>query len=174
MPTTKVRNYLDEHNIKYVVLSHSEAFTAQEVAHMTHVSGKEIAKVVAIKIHGNLALAVLPASYRIDFNRLAEALHTGDIYLPGEDEFTDAFPDVDPGAMHPFGSFYGMDVYVAKSLTEDEEIYFNAGTHTDLLRMKFEDFVQLEKPQILSFTDRVKVEPYVPFAGQKDAAAGSA
>ncbi len=51
--------------------------------------------------------------------------------------------------MPPFGNLYGMDVFVSESLTEDEEIAFNAGSHTELLRMAYRDFDRLVNPKII-------------------------
>lgn len=150
----KLRKYLDRRSIKYVVMSHSEAYTAQEVAAITHIPGQEMAKAVIVSVQGKMSMMVLPASYHINFNRLAEALGTGDVYLATEDEFRSLFPDCEVGAMPPFGNLYNMDVYVAYSLTLDDEIAFNAGTHTDVVKMKYRDFSNLVEPKILSFTTR--------------------
>ena len=156
----KLRTHLDGHNVKYVVLSHSQAFTAQEIAARVHVPGKEMAKTVVVKLHDDLALLVLPASYNVDFNRLSAALGTGDVYLASEEEFRDAFPDCEVGAMPPLGKLFGLRTFAAQSLSEDEEIFFNAGNHTELIKMRYEDFAKLEEPEIISFTTRVPSEPY--------------
>ena len=122
MVIKKLREYLDANNIKYVVISHSPAFSAQEVAALVHIPGREMAKTVMVNVRGNLAMAVLPASFNIDFNRLSIAMGTGDVYLATEGEFKERFPDCEVGAMSPFGNLYDIDVYVAESLAEDDEI----------------------------------------------------
>jgi len=45
-----------------------------------------------------------------------------------------------------------MDVFVAPGLAEDEWIAFNAGTHTELIKMSYKDFERLVKPKVVSFT----------------------
>jgi Ala-tRNA(Pro) deacylase len=152
MPLKKIKEFLDSNKVKYVIMQHSPAYTAQEIAAAAHISGKELAKTVMIKIEGKLAMAVLPASYKISFDQLKAALEVSDVKLAYEQEFMDKFPDCEVGAMPPFGNLYGFDVYVAESLAEDEEIAFNACSHTELVKMKFDDFEKLVKPVRLKFS----------------------
>ncbi len=152
MPMQKLKDYLDINNIKYVTISHSSAFTAQEIAASAHIPGKELAKTVLIKIDGKMAMAVLPASDKVDFDLLKEFTGAENIRLAYEQEFMDKFPDCEVGAMPPFGNIYGIEVFVAKSLTEDEEIAFNACSHSQLIKMRYKDFEKLVKPKILDFS----------------------
>ena len=146
-----LRELLDRSRIKYVVISHSPAHTAQEIAASAHIPGRAMAKTVIVKLDGRLAMAVLPASEMIDLELLADAAFAQRAELAEEEEFADRFPECELGAMPPFGNLYGMDVYVADSLAEDEEIAFNAGSHTDLVRMAYPDYARLVKPRILRF-----------------------
>lgn len=152
MPAKKLKEFLDSNKIKYVSIVHSSAYTAQEIAASAHIPGKELAKTVILKVDGKIIMAVLPASYKVDFELLKEAAGASNIRLADEHEFVDKFPGCEPGAMPPFGNLYGIDVYVAKSLTEDEEIAFNAGTHTELIKMDYKDFERLVKPKIIEFS----------------------
>lgn len=151
MAVQALKELLDEHRIKYVIITHSLAYTAQEVAASAHIPGKELAKTTIVKVDGKLAMAVLPASAMVHVKRLKEAIGARNVELAEESEFRDAFPDCETGAMPPFGNLYGMDVYVEESLAEDEEIAFNAGTHTELLRMAYKDFVDVVKPKVVKF-----------------------
>ena len=151
MPVQQLREFLDKNLVKYVVVSHSPAYTAQEIAASAHIPGQEMAKTVVVKVDGRLAMAVLPASTHVDFDVLAEALGARTVELADEAEFRDAFGDCEPGAMPPFGNLYSMDVYVADDLTADEQIAFNAGSHTELIQMAYADFERLVRPQIIRF-----------------------
>src|ERR1039457_2240877 len=111
MPLTKVRTFLDEHHIKFVVISHSKAYTAQGIAAIAHIRGKELAKTVIVKLDGALAMAVLPASYQVDLLALKKAIGVRDAELATEREFKQAFLDCQTGAMPPFGNLYGIPVY---------------------------------------------------------------
>jgi len=152
MPVRKLKAYLDEVGVKYVTIIHSNAFTSQDIAASAHVSGKEFAKTVMIKIDGVMAMAVLPASYHIDFDSLKAIFGTKNVTLATEPEFKDRFPDCELGAMPPFGNLYDMAVYVADSLTQNKEIAFNAGSHTELIRLGYDDYRRLVKPRILQFS----------------------
>jgi len=155
MPVRRLKEFLDSQQIKYVTISHSPAFTAQQIAAAAHVPGKELAKTVMVLVDGKMAMAVLPASLRVDLDHLQEIIGARRIELADERSFRDKFPECEVGAMPPFGNLYGMDVYVADSLAEDDEIAFNAGSQTELIRMAYADFERLVKPKVLAFTARV-------------------
>ncbi len=143
-----------------MVMSHSQAYTAQEIAALVHIPGQDLAKTVIVRLDDRLAMMVLPARYHVDFTRLSHALNLGDVYLASEEDFRDAFPECELGAMPPFGNLYEMEVYVSEGLSEDEEIFFNAGTHTELIKMRYADFERLVQPTVLSFTTRFPSEIY--------------
>lgn len=149
MPLSKLTDYLDENDKKYVVVKHAPAYTAQEVAASAHVPGKEMAKTVILKVDGDMKMIVLPSNYNVDFDSVKEALGAGEVELASEDEFESLFPDCEVGAMPPFGKLYEMDTLVAEPLTEDEEIAFNAGTHKELVKMDYRDYEELADPQII-------------------------
>lgn len=152
MPIRRLREFLDSHDVKYFVVSHSPAYTAQEVAASAHVPGKELAKTVMVTIEGKLAMAVLPASKQLDLERFRSIVGTRDAGLAGEQEFEFLFPECETGAMPPFGNLYGMDVYVAEELEEDDDIAFNAGSHTELVRLAYRDFKRLVNPVVAALT----------------------
>ena len=152
MPVTRLKEFLDSNNIKYILISHSPAYTAQAIAASAHVSGKDLAKTVMIKVDGKMAMAVLPASYQVDFGLMKETVGAKKIELATESEFKDLFPECEVGAMPPFGNLYNMDVFAAARLAEDEEIAFNAGSHTELIRLAYKDFERLVKPKVVKFS----------------------
>lgn len=148
---TKLREFLDQNKVAYEVVSHRQAFTAQEIAAVEHVPGKQLAKVVMLRSGKDFLMAVLPAPYRVDLGSAAAATGKRDIALATEQEFKGLFPQCEPGAMPPFGNLYNLPVYVDRTLTEDEEIVFNAGTHTQTVKMKYPDFARLVQPKIAAF-----------------------
>jgi len=152
MRLTTFRDFLDSYNVKYLVLSHSVAYTAQGIAALVHLSGKKLAKTVMVKIDGALAMAVVPASSHVDLEMLRIASGAHAVELASEPEFKGAFPDCETGAMPPFGNLYGMAVYADTSLAENDEITFNAGTHRELIRMAWADMVRLVNPKLVNLT----------------------
>ncbi|MEW6701606.1 MAG: YbaK/EbsC family protein [Bacteroidota bacterium] len=157
MPAKMLKEFLDKNNIKYVAIKHSVAYTAQEIAASAHIKGKEMAKTVLVKIDGKLAMCLLPASNKIDFDLLKDALGGKNVRLANEIEFKDKFPECEVGAMPPFGNLYGMDVYAEEILAKDEEIAFNACSHTELLQMSFKDYGRLVKPKLMKFSYHSKL-----------------
>jgi Ala-tRNA(Pro) deacylase len=154
MPAGKLKEFLDSKRVKYVVISHAPAYTAQEIAALTHIPGKELAKTVIVKIDGKLAMAVVSASYVVEFERLKAAASASEAKLASEDEFKSRFPECEVGAMPPFGTLYDMPVWVDRVLAEDDEIAFNAGSHKELFRMAYKDFAELVAPKLASFGKR--------------------
>ncbi len=148
MPLKQLKDYLEKHNVRYSTISHTTVYTAQEIAASAHISGKGLAKTIIVKLDGKMVMVVLPASSKIDFDLLREATGAETVELASELEFKDQFPGCTIGAMPPFGNLYGMDVWVAESLTEDDEIAFNAGSHSELIKLKYIDFEKLVKPKV--------------------------
>ena len=151
MPTTRLKEFLDSHHVKYATLSHLPAYTAGETAEEAHIPGRELAKTVMVKLDGELAMAVLPATHTIDFDKLKKATGAKTAELAKECEFRDRFPDCEVGAMPPFGNLYGMEVYVEEALSWDEIIGFNAGTHSEIVKLAYTDYEALVHPKAVHF-----------------------
>lgn len=147
MPVKQLKNFLDSNKVKYVSMTHSPAFTSQEIAAAAHVSGRQLAKTVIIKVDGKFAMVVVPANAQVNFAKLKEA--TGAVAdLASESEFKDKFSGCEVGAMPPFGNLYEMPVYVSAELGKQDNIIFNAGSHSELIQVAYRDFEQLVKPTI--------------------------
>jgi Ala-tRNA(Pro) deacylase len=151
--SARLKELLDKNKVRYTTMTHSPAYTAQAAAATLHVPGKELAKTVVVKAGAETVLAVLPASYHVNLKKLGEVLGKP-VRLAAEDEFASLFPDCELGAMPPFGVLYGLPVVADRVLAEEEEIVFNAGSHRDAIRMRFEDFERLAKPQLASFAEK--------------------
>lgn len=154
MPIRKLREFLDDNQIKYVVITHSMAYTSQGVAASAHISGNELAKTVMLKKDGVLCMAVLPASKHVDIRAFAKHTNSRDVWLASERDFKDRFPDCEIGAMPPFGNLYGVPVYVEPLLSQDKEIAFNAGSHLELVQLAYSDFERLVQPTVVDFATR--------------------
>ena len=152
MPAQQLKSFLDNHHVKYTTISHSPAYTAQEVAASAHIPGKELAKTVIVKVDGEFTMAVLPASTHVSLSRLRTATGAENAELASESEFEDLFPDCELGAMPPFGNLYDMGVYVDRRLSEDDEIAFNAGSHTELVQLAYSDFDKLVHPKVVALS----------------------
>ena len=150
----KLISYLNEKKVNYEVLHHAEAFTAQTIAAAEHVKGRHHAKVVMVKSGGQHLMTVLPADSRLDLEKL-EKVTGKPASLESEAEFKDLFPDCAPGTMPPFGDLYGVPTYVDRSLTNQGHIVFEAGTHTDAIKLRYSDYERTAKPRIEDFAVRL-------------------
>lgn len=148
---TRLTEYLDRNGVHYDVAAHPEAFTAQEVAATQHVPGRALAKVVMMRAGDGFVMGVLPATHRVDPERLARATGQADVRVATEDEFARLFPECERGAMPPFGTLWDIPVCVDESLTREKEIWFNAGTHHDTIHLSYADFARLVQPTVASF-----------------------
>ena len=151
MKGEKLKEYLDKNQIQYEMIHHPLAYSSTKTAHLAHVHGYEMAKPVVVKIDGRLVMVVMTANQRVNISLLKALFQTDDVELASESEFVRKFNDCEMGAMPPFGNLYGMEEIVSDELAKDEEIVFNAGTHTDLIKMKYRDFENLVHPRIVNF-----------------------
>jgi len=151
MALTNLMEFLTTHNVKYILISHSPAVTAQGIAGLTHTPGHEMAKTVIVKLDCGLAMAVLPAKYHVDLALLRKNSKSKTASLATEEEFRGSFANCETGAMPPFGNLYGMPVFADDSLEKDREIAFNAGTHRELIRMAWDDYKRLAAPRMMRF-----------------------
>lgn len=145
----KLQQVLDAHHVPYTPLVHRSAYTAQELAAAEHVPGREHAKVAIVKAGKRFVMVVLPAPRKIDFRELAAILPEKEARLASEDEFAGLFPGCEPGAMPPFGDLFAMEVIADRSLEQDEDIVFQAGSHNESIRMKYADFKRLVRPRVV-------------------------
>lgn len=152
MPVRKLKKYLDDQRVKYVTIQHSLAYTAQETAQSAHIPGNEMAKTVMVLVDDQMAMAVLRAPDKVDLDRLRDVTGAKKVEFASEQQFQGLFPSVDVGAMPPFGNLYDMPVYVEENLSRDERIAFNAGSHSELIQLAYDDFARLVEPHVASFS----------------------
>lgn len=151
MPTERLKSFLDAQGVRYDTIEHATAYTAQGVAASLHVSGRELAKSIVVKLDGAFALAVVAAPAHVDLEALRQVANVESAVLATEQDFRGLFPGCELGAMPPLGNLYGLPVWVDEALARDETIVFNAGTHREALRMAFADFARLVAPRIAAF-----------------------
>jgi Ala-tRNA(Pro) deacylase len=146
----RLRSFLNSHQAEFTLSTHSNAFTAREVAAAEHLPAREVAKTVVIFGDGGYHMVVIPASKLVDFHEVRPVLGLAQCRLATEDELGKLFPDCELGAMPPFGPLYGLPVFLDSSLAGQESIAFNAGTHREVIHMPTSEFRHLVSPQIVS------------------------
>ena len=151
MPAQKLKQLLDERNIKYISINHSPAYTARETAASTFVPRREFAKTIIVDLDGEKVMAVVSASRHVDISSLRNLAAAQQARLATEDEFKALFPDCELGAMPPFGSLYQMRVFVDEMVTEVDDLCFNAGSHEQIMRLNCDDYLNFEQPVVGAF-----------------------
>jgi Ala-tRNA(Pro) deacylase len=152
MISTKLKDYLDNAAVAYTGHPHRPAYTSQEIAQFVHIPGREMVKSVILKAdEGKLIMAVLSANDVANLDTLREEIGCRKLRLASETEFRDAFPTCKPGAMPPFGNIFNLPTYCESNLSRNCEIEFNAGTHDETIRMRFDDYKRLVNPKMLDF-----------------------
>lgn len=149
----RIRDFLDAQNVPYEAIHHSQAFTAQEVAHSLHISGKKCVKAVVAEGDNKTVIVVTPASHRLNLEELKSALKVNHLEMLVERELVAVFPDCDLGAVPPFGNLYGIEVWVDRTVASAEKVLFCAGTHEDCIRMRYSDFAKLTRPYLGHFSE---------------------
>ena len=147
----RLKDCLDAAKVKYTTAKHPVVYTAQEIAAAQHVPGRQLAKCVLVNTDRGPVLAVLPAIRLIDLKKLKALLGAKTLTIAKEADIRQRFPDVEVGAMSPFGNLYQVPVVVDRELGESEDIVFNAGSHTETLKMRYRDFTALAKPKSGAF-----------------------
>jgi Ala-tRNA(Pro) deacylase len=146
----RLRSFLDSKHADFTLTDHPKAFTAREVAQAEHLSPKEVAKTVVVFGDGEYYMVVVPASKLVDFQELRPALGLSQVRMATEDELGKLFLDCELGAMPPIGQLYGLTVYLDSSLAGEPAIAFNAGTHSEVIRMRTAEYRRLANPIVVS------------------------
>jgi Ala-tRNA(Pro) deacylase len=152
MISTKLREYLDSAGVGYTRHPHRTVYTSQEIAQSVHIPGREMVKSVILKAdEKKLIMAVLSANDTANLDILRNEIGCGELRLASETEFRDAFPTCSSGAMPPFGNIFDLPVYCEANLSRNRDIEFNAGSHDETIRMRFEDYELLANPEMIHF-----------------------
>jgi len=148
---SKILEYLDQNRVEYSHRTHPNAYTAREVASAEHVPAHEVAKTVVFFEEGGYVMAVLCADCAVDMQELRMLLGRPRLRLATERELAELFPECELGAMPAFGNLFRLPVYVDSRLAGREQIEFNAGTHRDVVRLRYRDYESLVKPVVVNF-----------------------
>ncbi len=138
----RLREALVKAAVTYEVIEHPQAPSASRTAEAAHAPGDRLAKAVVLQDRQGYLLAVVPSTHRLDLDALEQLLGR-QFELAREAEVGKLFPDCEVGAVPPLGDAYGLDVMVDESLTQQPEVYVEAGDHRRLVRLSGADFASL-------------------------------
>jgi len=157
----RLKMFFEKEKVPYRVIPHAEVYTAPELAASIHASGRKVAKVVMVLADGRYVMAVLPSHRLLDLNRFAEVIGAVQVSLATEAVLEKLFPDCELGAIPPFGNLYEFRVFVDEALAREPEIFFQAGTHHEMIAMRYADFERLVHPEM----DRFAMDPMKKASG---------
>jgi Ala-tRNA(Pro) deacylase len=147
-----IRKMLTLRGIPFEELHHREAYTAQQVAQREHFTGHRVAKVVAVMVDDRPVELILPATRRVDLERVRLVLGARAVRLATEPEMEKVFTDCEIGAIPALRQCPDIEVVMDRSLDAEGDILFQAGTHTDAIRLNFRDWYELVRPQVATFS----------------------
>jgi Ala-tRNA(Pro) deacylase len=149
---TWVTKMLERHGVPYEARCHEGAFTSQQVAEQEHFSGRRVAKVVVIIADGRYVELVLPATRQVSLERVREVLKAREVRMATEQEMERHFCEAEVGAEPPLRHWPDVPIVMDKSMRLKGDILLQAGTHTDAVRVRFDDWFNLVHPQVESFS----------------------
>ncbi len=149
----RIAEYLNEQRVSYEYLPHAPAFTAHQLAKYLHVSGDQVAKCVLLRGPANYYVAVLPATYQVDMQRLGAALN-GAVRMADDREMAEVFRDCEWGVVPPFGALYGLATLLEETIAPEAALVMEMNTHVEAIRLRCRDYERLEQPRRLHFARR--------------------
>jgi Ala-tRNA(Pro) deacylase len=146
----RITEFLHEKRVAFDYLPHPPAFTAQRLAKYLGVPGALVAKAVLLRGESKYFVAVLPATFQVDIERLSGALRTP-LRTANDREIAELFRDCEWGVVSPFGAGYGLATLLEDTIAPDATLVLEANTHLEAIRLRCQDFERLERPRRLRF-----------------------
>ncbi len=147
----KIIALLDARGVQYHAEHHAPTVTSQEASEIRGVSMHAGAK--ALVIRGNKSknhwLFVMPADLRLSSAKVTAIIGEKFSFAPDPETVTGCVR----GSVPPLGSIIGLKTYCDRRLSENEIIHFNAGSLTDSVSMRYEDYIAIEQPTIVEVTE---------------------
>ncbi len=147
-----IKQLLEERGVPFTERHHPETYTAQMLAETDRISGHHVAKVVVVVADGRPVELVLPASRRVNLNRVRTLLGADTVRLATEEELAHYFPEFEPGAIPPFRVAVA-EVIMDPSLHAARRLLLGAGTRRDAILMDFEDWLRIVNPLVGTFAE---------------------
>jgi len=135
-------DYLDSLGIGYDLVHHDRTGCSAETAQAAHIPASSLAKSVVVEDDRECLACVIPANHYVAFSALDELLDSH-FFLATEEELIDLFGDCERGAVPAAAQAFGIKVLVDEQLLDCEDVYFEAGDHTELVHMNGDEFGSL-------------------------------
>ncbi len=144
-----VTRYLGEQGVSYEVVEHRASFTAAEEARAAGIPAQDVAKTVVLRHQEGYSLAVIPASERLDLEKVRELLGAErSLRLATEEEMEAEFEDFEVGALPPLGPLFPATEVIDRRLLDHERILFSGGDHRHGILIDPNDLVEVAQPKV--------------------------
>jgi Ala-tRNA(Pro) deacylase len=151
----RIKEFLDANVVRYDVREHPPVYTSPEAAAARGCELKQGAKALVLHVDKErYVLAVISAARQADFEKLRQHLGAKKVRLCTPEEALKV-TGCTVGSVPPFGNVLNLPTYVDPSLSENEIIAFNPGSHTHSILMRYEDYARAVKPEIVGFAKSV-------------------
>ncbi len=147
----RIQNLLTERQVQFDLSSHRPVFTSAEAAEVRGEPLHSGAKALIVKADVQFVMLVLPGDHQLDSKAAKQVLEVKSLRFASREEVA-ALTGLEPGAIPPFGSLFGLKTYSDAALADNEWINFNAGSHSESVRMKYEDYLTVEEPEVEGFS----------------------
>ena len=145
-------DWMRQQSIEFKEVHHEPTRTSQESA---NARGENISiggKAPVVKIGDAFSLHVLSASRKLDSRAMKKHFNVKRIRFATKEELME-LTGLPPGSVPPFGRpIMDLDLFVDTSILQNQKIAFNAGSLTDSIIMKTEDYLEIAKPEIYGFS----------------------
>lgn len=151
----KLQNLLKKQKAKYKLIKHKTVYTAFDAAKTQGIELKQVGKTLLVKADNKFVFAVLPASKRLDLNKLKKEVNKQQkklkekivkkLLICNERQIVRNFTK-GKGALSPFGSLYKCQTFVDRGLLKNKKINLNAGSFEESLEMTTTMYKRVEKP----------------------------
>lgn len=150
----EIIDVLEKNKIAFQTYEHKAVFTSEEAAKVRGTSIHQGAKALVMYGDRKPLMLVLPADLKVDTHKVKELYHISDLRMATVDE-VERLTGVQIGAVPPFGNMFDLPTYMEESLRDNDEVAFNAGSHTHSLKLKEKDFEKVAKPKVAIFAKAI-------------------
>lgn len=137
-----LQSFLNQKQVTYDLIPHKHTGSSMETAEAAHVSGNSLAKAVVLRDDERYIMVVIQSSEHVDLAELKRQVGHA-FEMATETELGKVFTDCSLGAVPPVGAAWGVDVYLDECLLDQDQVFFEAGDHEDLVRVTRDDFMRL-------------------------------
>jgi CheY-like chemotaxis protein/prolyl-tRNA editing enzyme YbaK/EbsC (Cys-tRNA(Pro) deacylase) len=143
---------LEYHQVPYQEHTHPPVFSASHLAHVEHITGRRVAKIVFLSARGHPIMVVIPAVARLDLDRVKAVTGEPDLRLATESEIAGWFRGCEPGSVPPFRLRSDLRILMDRDMAHLGEIVLPGGAPDVSICVRFRDWYRGVRPGLGRFS----------------------